>query len=80
MKYELVYHDRFTHERRMQEFFAPSPEKAKEHADSMCERRKVPYCLVDANGRTWERDYSRETMTLYDWYEVNPHSPIRAAS
>ncbi len=80
MKYELVYHDRFTNERRTQEFFAPSPEKAKAHADSMCERRNVSYCLVDTSGRTWERDYSREYMKLYDWFEVTIHSPIQAAS
>ena len=80
MKYELVYHDRFTNERRTQEFFAPSPEKAKAHADSMCERRNVSYCLVDANGRTWERDYSQDYVKLYDWFEVTTQSPIRAAS
>tara|TARA_X000001388_G_scaffold52616_3_gene38345 strand:- start:12168 stop:12419 length:252 start_codon:yes stop_codon:yes gene_type:complete len=79
MKYELRYPDKYNGVQRSSYFFAPSIEKAQEHADAMCKRRRIPYLIKDANGRVWQRDYSSDRFKHYAWYESTTYDSDQVA-
>lgn len=69
MRFTLNYPDRYTEVNREHEFFAPDLKKAKEHADSLCERRAVSYSLMLENGEIWQREYSVDRNQYFDWIQ-----------
>lgn len=68
MRCHLKYPDRYSGNPRQRDFFAVDIDKAKEHADDICKKMRVPYCLITGDGQVWNRDYCSSSGRHHGWH------------